>query len=214
MPEIVKKRAYVSPKRQAKAAETRARILAAASGIFLDLGYGRATTAAIAKAARTSEANVFAVFGSKAELLLQVVFEHVRNHPNFSMGDLARWDGLIGVDRRAAAVAEAAALVRRIHERSWRIRAVAAAAAHDDDDVREAVARGAQRRHDDCVWFTREVLAVPEVRLDETADAMWALINVENYRLLVLGRGWAPERYERWLAAMIGAALPDQEHPY
>lgn len=214
MPETVKKRPYASPKRQAKAAETRARTLAAASRMFLDAGYGRTSTAAVAKAARTSEANLFAMFGSKAELLLQVVFEHVRNDPSFSMGELGRWEGLIGRDRRSLATAELTALVRRAHERSWRIRAVAAAAAHDDDTVREAVAHGARRRHDDCVWFVREVLAVPEDRLEETADAVWALINVENYRLLVLDREWAPERYERWLAAMIGAALEDQENPH
>jgi len=212
--ETVKKRPYVSPKREAKAAETRARTLAAASQMFLDAGYGRTSTASIAKAARTSEANVFAMFGSKAELLLEVVFEHVRNDPTFSMGDLTRWEWLIGRDRRALATTELTTLVRRAHDRSWRIRAVAAAAAHDDDTVREAVARGAQRRHDDCVWFVLEVLAVPEKRLEETADAIWALINVENYRLLVLDRGWAPERYERWLAAMIGAMLEDQENPY
>ncbi|MDJ0459666.1 helix-turn-helix domain-containing protein [Arthrobacter sp. NQ7] len=214
MHQTVKKRPYVSPKRQAKAAETRARTLAAASQMFLDAGYARTSTAAIAKAARTSEANVFAMFGSKAELLLQVVFEHVRNDPTFSMGDPARWQGLIGKDRRALATAELTALVRRAHDRSWRIRTVAAAAAPDDDTVREAVARGAQRRHDDCLWFVLEVLAVPEDRLEETADALWVLTNVENYRLLVLDRGWAPERYEQWLAAMISAALEDQENAH
>lgn len=210
VPDPVKKRAYVSPKRQAKAAETRARILAAASEMFLEAGYGRTGTAAIAKAARTSEANVFAVFGSKAELLLQVVFDHVRNDPDFSMGDPARWEGLIGVSRRRAATAELSRLVSRVHHRSWRIRAVAAAAAQDDDTVRAAVARGAQRRHQDCAWFVREVLAVPDDEVSGAADAMWALINIENYRLLVHERGWTSVQYEHWLARMITAALPDQ----
>lgn len=210
VPDPVKKRPYVSPKRQAKAAETRARILASASKMFLELGYGRTSTAAIANAARTSEANVFAVFGNKAELLLQVVFEHVRNNPDFSIGDLARWEGLIGVGRRSAAIAELSRLVSRIHDRSWRIRAVAAAAAHDDDTVRKAVARGARRRRQDCAWFVREILAVPDDEVSATADAVWALINIENYRLLVRERRWTPQRYEQWLIRMIEAALPDQ----
>ncbi len=208
MPDAVKKRAYVSSKRQAKAGETRARILAAASQMFLDSGFARTSTAAIARAAGTSEANVFAVFGSKAELLLQVVFEHVRNDPGFSMGDLARWQAHIGAEHRDSAVAELARLVRAVHDRSWRIRAVAAGAAASDEVVREAVARGAQRRYDDAVWFVREVLQVPGNRVTETADALWTLVNVENYRLLVLGRGWSGEQFEIWLARMLAAALP------
>ena len=64
MPGRVKKRTYGSPARQAKAAATRARIIDAAARLFLERGYARTSTAAIGKAAQTSEASVFAVFGA------------------------------------------------------------------------------------------------------------------------------------------------------
>lgn len=204
----VKKRAYVSPTRQAKAADTRERILAAASEMFLANGYVKTSTASIAKAARTSEANLFAVFGSKAEVLLQVVYDHIRNAPDFPMEDATLWQSFLGPDNRAAAMTRLAEVVRQVHDRSWQIRAVVADAAPADDTVREIAERGASRRHDNCRWFAREVLDLPEGQRERTADAIWALINVENYRLLVLSRGWSTAQYEVWLASMLRASLP------
>jgi hypothetical protein len=59
-------------------------------------------------------------------------------------------------------------------------------------------------------WFVRDVLRLPPGRQEETADAVWASMHVQNYRLLVLERGWAVERYERWLARMLAAVVDDQ----
>lgn len=205
---VKKKRAYTSPTRRAKAARTRARILAAASEKFLAHGYVQTSTASIARAAGTSEANVFAVFGSKAELLFQVTVHHIRNAPDFPMGDLTRWQGLVGADRRDAAAARMAEVVRDVMDRSWRIRAVVAAASSADDAAREIAKRGANTRHDGVLWFAREVLELPEGQREPAADVIWTLINVNNYRLLVLDRGWSSEQYQRWLESMLMAALP------
>lgn len=208
MADPVKKRSYVSPAREARAAETRARILAAASEKFLAEGYVKTSTASIARAANTSEANVFAVFGSKADLLDQVILHEIRDAPDFPVGDLTLWQGLVGADRRDAAVARMAAVVRGVMDRSWRSRAVAAAAATADDAVRELAKRGARGRHDGALWVVREVLEVPEGEAERTADAFWALMSVDNYTALVLDRGWSPDEYEAWLASMMRASLP------
>jgi TetR/AcrR family transcriptional regulator of autoinduction and epiphytic fitness len=208
MADPVKKRPYSSPARAAKAAETRARILAAASEKFLADGYARTSTASIARAAGTSEATVFAVFGSKAELLWEVVIHDIRNTPNFPMGDLGLWQGLVGADRRDAAVQRMAAGVRGVMDRSWRSRAVVAAAATVDDAVREIVRRGAQGRHGGALWVVREVLEIPEAEAGRVADAFWTLMSVDNYTALVLDRGWSSDEYEAWLAAMMRACLP------
>jgi AcrR family transcriptional regulator len=203
MADRVKKRSYTSPTREAKAAQTRARILAAASEKFLTDGYVKTSTLSIAKAAGTSEANVFAVFGSKAELLMEVVLHDIRNAPNIPVGELGPWEGLVGPDHREAAAARMAAGVRGMMDRSWRSRAVAAAAATVDDAVRDVLRRGAQSRHWGALWFAREVLQLPESELDRAADAIWALISVDNYRALVLDRGWSGDQYEAWLAATV-----------
>jgi AcrR family transcriptional regulator len=50
----------------------------------------------------------------------------------------------------------------------------------------------------------------PGVSLDEARDVLWTYNSVELFDLLVLQRGWDPDKYGRWIAeAMIAALLPD-----
>ena len=118
----VKKRGYVSPKRRAKAQATRARIIDAATRLFLEAGYARTTTAAIALAARTSEASVFAVFGSKADLLVEVIRDHVRRDGDFPLAAQPIWRELAARKDKAPAIEAAVRIIRRAHDRSWRLR--------------------------------------------------------------------------------------------
>jgi hypothetical protein len=41
----------------------------------------------------------------------------------------------------------------------------------------------------------------------EAADIVHTLASPEVYRLLVTGRGWSPDRYERWLSATLATQL-------
>jgi hypothetical protein len=45
------------------------------------------------------------------------------------------------------------------------------------------------------------------VSMEEARDLLWSHNSPELYDLLVLQRGWPPERYGRWLAASLTAAL-------
>ena len=203
----VKKRDYDSPTRQARAAASRAAIIAAASKLFLERGYRGTTTAAIAEAAHTSEALVFSVFGSKAELLVQVVTDHVTRHPDFPLRDQPAFRALAGEPDGTAAIEALARIVRGAHDRSWRLLAMAAAAGQDDPVVGAAVARGAEGRHKACGWFVREVIGISGPEADRKTDEVWTVISVENYRHLVTERHWPAEKYEAWLAMMVTAVL-------
>ncbi len=207
MSEVVKKRVYVSPARQAKADATRTRIIGAATRLFLDAGYGPTSTAAIGRAARTSEASVFSVFGSKADLLVAVVTDHVTRDPDFPLRRHPRWRRLASKADKAAALQAFARVTRRAHERSWRLLAIAAAAAQDDPAVAVAVGRGAAGRHQDCDWFVRDVIGITDPEAARATDEVWTLISVENYRHVVVERGWPAARYEQWLVAMLTASL-------
>jgi len=63
------KRPYRSTRRAAQARETRRAVIAAATGLFVERGYGVTTIDAIAEAADVGRATVFAAVGGKAELL-------------------------------------------------------------------------------------------------------------------------------------------------
>jgi AcrR family transcriptional regulator len=46
-----------------------------------------------------------------------------------------------------------------------------------------------------------------DVSFEEARDDLWTLNSVELYDLLVVQRGWEPERYGRWIAEAMSAAL-------
>ena len=66
-------RRYVTPKRDQRAAATRAAILAAAETLFLRDGYARTSMKAIAAEAGVSEKTMYLAFTTKATLLRQVI---------------------------------------------------------------------------------------------------------------------------------------------
>ena len=47
----------------------------------------------------------------------------------------------------------------------------------------------------------------PGLDVEEARDVTWTLCALANYDLLVTARGWSDERYERWLATSLQAAL-------
>jgi hypothetical protein len=53
----------------------------------------------------------------------------------------------------------------------------------------------------------REGQLRPGVPVDEAGDLLWTCSSPEVYELLVLQRGWTPERYGRWVAQTLIAAL-------
>src|SRR6185295_2951754 len=69
----VKRRAYSSTVRREQAAQTRSRILDAASELFESNGYARTTIVAIAQRAEVAADTVYAIFGSKARILTALI---------------------------------------------------------------------------------------------------------------------------------------------
>jgi hypothetical protein len=47
----------------------------------------------------------------------------------------------------------------------------------------------------------------PGLRERDAADLVHALLSPELYRLLVVDRGWSPDRYARWLEQTVTAQL-------
>jgi len=74
----VKRRRYESPVRQEQAAQTRARIVAAASALFESSGYARTSIRQIAAKAEVAADTVYAVFGAKSRVLTAVIDERLQ----------------------------------------------------------------------------------------------------------------------------------------
>jgi hypothetical protein len=51
----------------------------------------------------------------------------------------------------------------------------------------------------------------PGLSVEEARDLLWTLNSLAVHDLLVVKRGWSPERYRHWLAATLAQALlPDR----
>jgi hypothetical protein len=67
--------------------------------------------------------------------------------------------------------------------------------------------------------FATELAATGQLRdgvtIEGARDVLWTMNAVDVYELLVLERGWTPERYEQFAAETVIAALvrPPESHP-
>jgi TetR/AcrR family transcriptional regulator of autoinduction and epiphytic fitness len=187
-------------------------VLEAAHRLFLSEGYGATTLKRIAEAAGVSLPSVYAVFGSKRKLLL-AVFDQARHSRSATAPDL---EEPLGADLRPEAIARRVRLTR---EGGAPVARMIANAAASDRALASMWRRNQADRHrrmrDLAAALTTAGRLHDGVDSDEVADILWALTSNEVYGLLVLDRGWTPDRYERWLATMLGAAVvaeaPDPE---
>ena len=207
---MVVKRHYSSAKREAQARQTRRSILDAAYELFVATGYAATTIQAIAERAGVAVQTVYAVFGSKRELLRQLIEATVA-------GD----DESLPITERAEAYAVSAepdarrraeldaALSLSITQRVAPIVRVAAEAAASDPELAvmmEAV-KAARRKE---MTASAKILAGADglrVSAEEAEATLYVLYSPQVADMLMSDYGWSPERYERWLARMILEAV-------
>jgi AcrR family transcriptional regulator len=110
------------------------RLIRAAGEEFKRCGYAGATTAAIARRADVTEAQLFRTFASKAELFREAVFRPLNAHfEQFNLEHLTPLD--VGGDRRENARRYITALQSFIEEHAQMLRALVQAQAYGSGDT-------------------------------------------------------------------------------
>lgn len=204
------------PRRRARASATRAKILAAATELFLREGYGPTTMPAIANAAGVSRATVFNSVGGKAEVLKAcydvAIVGDDKPLPIYARHEMqamfAEPDARPTITRYAAIITAIGARVSRIYE-------VFRAAAGADPQVREKWTQIQDERHFGATRFAEMISAKTPLpgglSLSEAADIIWVLIDNSLYHRLVIERSWPPDRFQRWFATTLCAHLLDHQ---
>ena len=213
------RRRYDTTRRQAQAAQTRQDIVAAAQRVFLERGYSGATLTAIAQAAGVVVETIYRGFGSKASLFKAVVRAAVA-------GGAAR--AAVPPEQRPAiqaVIAETdprrqfqlyAATQPGIHARAGPLLRVLVGAAAADPELAEVWAQLENERLAGMGRFAQRLadrgVLRPGLSAEDARDVLWTLNSMAVHDLLVVQRGWPPERYRDWLAHTLAAALlPDQQ---
>jgi AcrR family transcriptional regulator len=204
-------RRYESPRRREQAAATRQAILEAAERLFAEHGYVGTSVAEIAEEARVALKTVYAVFGTKAELLRALWNLRMRGDEKPVPMAKRPWYREI-VDepdprRRLALVAHN---VRAVRERTAHVTETVRQAAPADEQIAALWDRFQREFYELGVRGIVETLerdGVLAADLTKASDIGWTLTHPDIYQLLVRQRGWSAEAYERWLAEMLCAQL-------
>jgi TetR/AcrR family transcriptional regulator of autoinduction and epiphytic fitness len=210
------KRSYSSARRKAQARETRRSILDAAHELFVTSGYAATTIQAIAEQGGVAVQTVYAVFGSKRELLRQLIERTIAGDAEpLPMAERPATKSIAAEpDARRRAELDAA-LARSITVRIAPIVRVAAEAAASDPELAAMMEDVKTARRQE-MTEAASVLAGPDrLRTDpeEAAATLYVLYSPQVADMLITDYGWSPARYQKWLARMILYAVIDEEAP-
>jgi AcrR family transcriptional regulator len=208
-------RRYDASGRQAQARENRARVLAAASRLFVAHGYASTTVAQVAAAAGVSAPTVFAHFTSKANLLKAAVDlaivgddEQAPLHQRPAMRQVHEAATAEEVLRRFAAASAGVAA------RAFGLVAALRAAADADPEIAE-LARDLDQQRLTGIGIVASTVADrlglgdDPAAFERVRDSIWTAYSPEVYDLLVVRRGWSPTAYQAWIVhAALGSSPP------
>jgi AcrR family transcriptional regulator len=213
------KKPYRSELRAAQARATRRAIVAAAAQLFVDRGYGSTTVDAIAETAGVSRKTVFTSVGGKIEALkLAIDWAIAGDDEPVSMLERPQVRASRTEPDARRILTGYARIVRGVSERIAPLHAVLQAAAGLDPDIRALAEEGRAQR----VRGMRVLAQViadrgalkPGLTVPEAADVLWLFNDPGVYHRLVIEQGWAPDRYEQWLAsAFLGLLIAPGYEP-
>lgn len=203
----VKTRRYDSSRRREQAAATRQRIIDSARKLFAHDGYAATPIRVIAEQAGVAEQTVYAIFGTKRNILTAV------------------WDTMdadAGVEELVQQLGEAAgnperqieltvAFDLRLFERAADIMQAAHRAASADPELADALVEGHQRGRRGRERFVQAWVESGRLRselsLNEALDIFVGMCSYGMYYYYVIERGWPLERYQAWLCQTLRELL-------
>jgi AcrR family transcriptional regulator len=206
---VKQRRAYDASARQERARRTAARIIEVAERRFLSEGYG-ATIAGIAAEAGVSADTIYKSFGGKAGLLREIRARALEGERAVPAEEASEELHLREPDPRK--IVEAwGTLTAEIAPRVSPILLLVRSAAATDPEVRllqdEMDADRHRRMTENALRLADAGHLRAGVTVAHAADVLWTYSSPDLYELLVLKRGWSPERYGRFVAGAMIAAL-------
>jgi AcrR family transcriptional regulator len=211
------KRRYDASGRRLRAEATRARVVDAASRVFLARGYAGATIPAIAAEAGVALQTVYRAAPGKAGLLAAAVDAAVAGGVERSQRPVESRPAIRAIidepdPRRQLALY--AHTQPGIWARVGPLLRVLEAAAASEPDLRRLQQEQDAQRHAGLTRFTRLLHERGALRAELTpqraADLIVTLGSHATYRSLVITRGWTDEQYEAWLADTLQHCLLTQ----
>lgn len=200
-------RAYVSPRRAEQAKATRQVILDAAQRLFLSHGYGPTSIRAIAEEAGVAVQTIYAVFGNKRQLVIELVENAVtgNDHPVDSQAEDSEISAVRAEPDPRRRAQLGAALTRSITERLLPVFKITSDAAAVDPEFAELNQSMIPRRRAEMADGAALLAGDDGLRVspDDAAASLFVLCSPHVAQLLTEHLGWSFDRYQTWLADAI-----------
>ena len=209
MPERVKSDATTGSGRgQARTRLARRAVVDAARALFLERGYVATTVEAISEHADVPVATVYRLFSSKPGILKALLDASVAGDDQpISLQERPDVASLFDEPDPRVLLARAAGVTTAINWRTGDVYRVLASAAGSDPAATELYHKIRRQRDEGQGRIARALARTRSLRTGlrerDAADLIHALMSPELYRLLVVDRGWTPERYQQWLATTL-----------
>lgn len=206
----VKPRRYDGSRRREQARRTRQTITDAAQRRFLRDGYGTTTIASIAEDAGASVDTIYKSFGGKAGILRAMCEDALAGAGPVPAEQ--RSDAMQSAETDPARMLRAlGTLTTEVAPRIAPLLLCLATAAETDSAAAQLRAELETARLARMRQVARNLAGKTPLRdsrsIEQAADIMWAYSSPELYRLLVLSRGWSPERYGQFVGESLVDAL-------
>jgi AcrR family transcriptional regulator len=199
---------------QARTRLARAAVVEAAQALFLERGYGATTVEAISERADVPAATVYRLFSSKHGILKALLdVSIVGDDENVPMAERPQVRTLLVEPDPNQQLAGFVSTAAEVNARVAPLYRILLSAAEADAEAAVLLDELTRQRQQGQRMIARSLARAgalrPGVRERDAADVIHALLSPEMYRLLVVDRGWKPDRYRRWLTAvLVGQLLP------
>jgi AcrR family transcriptional regulator len=198
------KRDYRSQLRAAQALATRRSIVAAATRLFVEDGYGTTTIDAVAETAGVSRKTVFTAVGGKLDLLkLALDWAVAGDDQSAALSDRAATRRWLDKPDPYGVLTGFADMLAEIGARVGPLYGALEVAAGMDPAAREVVAASQRQRLQDARKVVRRLRDLTALTADitqqEAVDLVWLAMDPALFDRLVRVRGWSASRFGVWL---------------
>ena len=199
---------------QARTRLARAAVIDAARTLFFERGYGATTIEAISERSDVPPATVYRLFSSKHGILKALLDVSIAGDDEaVPLADRPPVRSLSAAPDPRSKVAGFVAIAAQVNSRTAAIYRILVSAAASDSDAAALLDELTRQRQEGQGALARALARSgalrPKLRERDAGDIIHALMSPDVYRLLVVDRGWPPERYEEWLTeTLVDQLLP------
>jgi AcrR family transcriptional regulator len=206
------KRSYDSSRRKLQAKETRRTIVEAARKLFYEMGYNNATIDAIAHEAGVAAETIYAVFGTKQTILMNLIqVTLVGDDENVPLLERPFITEALNITDQLLLIKKFASDMYTIMQRMSPIFALLRSTAKTDPEIMALLKKLLMERLNGMSFFVNQLNRIgpmKEQTLTNQANvSVWAISSAEVFTLLTEDLGWSEEEYTTWLSSSLERLL-------